>query len=111
MPLQLGDDTAVLTGIIAVEETEPLAAWLRAHGTLRPPARVDLGGCLHLHTAVLQALLAAKVQVSVPPTDPFLQEWVAPLLAPVPIRTGGPASDDDRASTEAAVDNSGEETA
>ena len=111
MPLQLGDGTAVLTGIITIEETEPLAAWLRAHGTVRPPARVDLGGCLHLHTAVLQALLAAKVQVSVPPADPFLQEWVAPLLAPVPIRTGGPAPDDAAEAAGAVFDTVGEEPA
>ncbi|NHC46767.1 hypothetical protein [Motilibacter aurantiacus] len=76
MPLQLGSRTAVLEGVLTVEEAEPLAAWLRE----TPGARVNLRNCTHLHTAGLQALLAARVKVSVPPVDEFLRAWVAPLL-------------------------------
>ncbi|GAA4656996.1 hypothetical protein [Kineococcus glutinatus] len=93
MPLQLGRRTAVLTGALVVEDAEPLATWLRATGE----ARVDLADCEHLHTAVLQALLAARVKVGAPPADAFLRAWVLPLLqahrpAPEPIaRTAGDA--------------------
>ncbi|NHC15281.1 hypothetical protein [Motilibacter deserti] len=76
MPLQLGSRTAVLEGTVTVEEAEPLAAWLRQ--TAGP--RVNLRDCSHLHTAALQALLAARVKVSVLPADAFLRAWVAPLL-------------------------------
>ena len=76
MPLQLGRRTAVLTGTVTVDEAEPLATWLRATGQ----ARVDLAACDHLHTAVLQTLLAARVKVAVEPADEFLRSWVLPLL-------------------------------
>lgn len=76
MPLQLGSHTAVLNGVITVEDAEPLTAWLRA----TPVARVNLRDCTHLHTAALQALLAARVKVSVLPTDVFLRVSVAPTL-------------------------------
>lgn len=87
MPLELGSRTAVLTGILTIDDTETLATWLRTRGTAQTPARVHLGACTHLHTAVLQTLLAARVQISVPPADPFLRTWVAPLLEQVPHRT------------------------
>ncbi|WP_432574009.1 hypothetical protein [Kineococcus sp. SYSU DK005] len=80
MPLHFAEGTAVLTGTVVVDEAEPLAAWLRA--TDAPV--VDLAGCDHLHTAALQALLAAGVKVSAPPADAFLRAWVLPMLVPAP---------------------------
>ncbi len=79
MPLMLGSRTAVLEGAVTVEEAEPLAAWLRETSG----ARVNLRKCTHLHTAVLQSLLASGVKVSIPPADPFLRTWVLPLLGGV----------------------------
>jgi len=87
VPLQLGSRTAVLSGIVTAEETEPLAAWLRAREGAKTPVRVNLATCTELHTAALQALLAARVQLSVHPVDAFLRAWVAPLLDRVPSRT------------------------
>ncbi|WP_337062926.1 hypothetical protein [Kineococcus sp. G2] len=80
MPLHFAEGTAVLTGTVVVDEAEPLAAWLRAADG---PA-VDLAGCEHLHTAALQALLAARVKVAAAPADDFLRAWVLPLLGPAP---------------------------
>ncbi len=84
MPVKLGKRTATLSGTVSVEEAEPLATWLRE--TDRPA--VNLKACAHLHAAALQALLAARVRVSVAPADPFLSTWVLPALqartAPVP---------------------------
>lgn len=76
MPLTTADRTAVLTGAVTVEDAEPLAGWLRA--TVEP--QVDLSGCEHLHTAVLQALMAAGAAVVAEPTDPFLRDVVVPVL-------------------------------
>ena len=98
MPLQLGRRTAVLSGTVTVDEAEPLATWLRSTGE----ARVDLGSCDHLHTAALQALLAAGAKVSVPPADAFLRTWIVPLLG-----SPQPAA----AAAEPGVDDAGAETA
>jgi hypothetical protein len=84
VPLQLGSRTAALAGVVGIDETEPLVAWLRDRGRGRAPVRIHLGACTHLHSAVLQALLAARVQISVPPVDPFLRTWVAPLFEEAP---------------------------
>ncbi len=77
MPLELRDRTAVLTGVVTVDDVEPLVGWLRT----TPRARVGLRGCTHLHTGVLQALLVFRPKVTADPADPFLSAHVAPLLA------------------------------
>jgi hypothetical protein len=76
MPIQLGKRTATLSGAIRIEEVEPLAAWL---GEARRPT-VNLRRCTLMHTAVLQALLAARAVVSVPPADGFLRLWILPMF-------------------------------
>lgn len=78
MPLQLGSRTAVLDGIVTVEDAEPLTAWLR----VTPRPRVNLRDCTHLHTAALQALLVAGARISVPPLDGFLLASAMPSLLP-----------------------------
>jgi hypothetical protein len=76
--------------VVGVDDAEPLARWLRE--TVRP--KVRLAACTHLHTAALQALMAARPTVISAPTEPFLARWVAPLLplpsAP-PSTTGEPS--------------------
>jgi hypothetical protein len=94
VPLQLGSRTAILAGVVTIDDTEALAMWLRTRGRARTPALVNLGAATHLHTAVLQTLMVGRVQVSVPPTDPFLQAWVAPLLASVSVELPGSQADE-----------------
>ncbi|GAA0551300.1 hypothetical protein GCM10010172_36970 [Paractinoplanes ferrugineus] len=77
MPLELGEGTATLIGVVTVDEVEELAGWLRA--TTRP--KVNLRRCNHLHTGAFQALLLFRPKVSAAPTDSFLAERVLPLLA------------------------------
>lgn len=82
MPIRYDPDagaggTARFEGVCAVDEALPLAEWLEEAAE----PRVDLGACTELHTALLQLLLAARPAVAVPPEDPFLRRWVAPLLA------------------------------
>jgi len=88
VPLQLGNRTAILDGIITVEDAEPLTAWLRAN----PAGKVNLRDCTHLHTAALQALLAAAARISVLPTDVFLRTSVAPALERLALRRRSPSS-------------------
>lgn len=77
MPIRFDETTSWLEEVCAVEEAEPLLAWLQGG----PDRRVDLGRCSHLHTAVLQVLLAARPVLAAPPEDGFLARHVAPLLA------------------------------
>jgi hypothetical protein len=76
MPIRFEDRTAVFEGDCSVEEAVFLTEWLEA----TRPALVDLSGCTGLHTALLQALLAADASIAAEPEDPFLRRWVAPLL-------------------------------
>ena len=76
MPLELGETTATLSGVVTVDEVEQLAGWLRA--TARP--RVNLRRCTHLHTAAFQAMVRFRPKVTAAPADAFLAERVLPLL-------------------------------
>jgi hypothetical protein len=76
LPLELGDTTATLIGVITVDEVEELAGWLRA--TAKP--KVNLRRCNHLHTGAFQAMMRFRPKVSAAPTDPFLAGQVLPLL-------------------------------
>jgi hypothetical protein len=76
LPLELHEGIAMLTGVVTVDEVEPLAAWLRA----TPKARVNLRKCTHLHTGALQAFLVFRPKISAAPADAFLAAQVLPLL-------------------------------
>jgi hypothetical protein len=84
MPISMLDGRAVFDGACAVEEAEPLLAWLRQ----TPDATADLGGCGEVHTALVQLLLAARVPVAVPPADGVL----AALFPPAPEAAATPAA-------------------
>jgi hypothetical protein len=79
MALRYADGNVVLSGVVSVEEAEALCGLLCEH----TDAGVDLGACLHLHTAALQVLLCARRKVVAPPEDLFLELFIAPLLAAV----------------------------
>jgi anti-anti-sigma regulatory factor len=76
MPLSFGEYTATLTGVVTVEEAQPLHEWLLT----REDARVDLSGATHIHTAALQVMAVARPRVAAPCHDPFLSAWIEPLL-------------------------------
>ena len=56
MPIDLGENAAVLTGIREVAEAETLLAWLQAY----PQGPVHVSRCEHAHTAVVQVLMAVR---------------------------------------------------
>ena len=78
MPVTVSSGVVLLTGVVRVDDAEPLTRHLREI----PHPKVSLTGCSHLHTAALQALLAARPVVVGAPTEPFLARWIAPLLSP-----------------------------
>ena len=64
--------TIVLAGSCPVEEAEPLLQMLQA----TPTAKLDWTQCRHLHTAVLQVILAARPALVGACGDPWVRQWV-----------------------------------
>ena len=59
---------AALEGVVSVEDAETLAQWL----LMQTVPAVHLGKCEHLHSAVLQVLLALRPKLVAAPADPWL---------------------------------------
>lgn len=66
-----------ISGVIGVEEAEELCQLLAEN----PGAPLNLAECQHLHTAVLQVLMAARCTVAAPPQDPLLRGLIMPALS------------------------------
>lgn len=85
MPLKLATETTppILfgEGIVTIEETDVLLEALKEH----PGLCVDLSGCEHLHTALLQTLRLLKVPIAALPHGNFWKFCLDPCpltLAP-----------------------------
>jgi hypothetical protein len=76
MPLVFAETAVRFEGVCGVEEALPLLEHCRSAAA----PRVDLADCTVLHTALLQALLLVRPQVTAFPTDPFLARWLPPLF-------------------------------
>jgi hypothetical protein len=76
MPLNFAEDMAVADGASIVEDALTLLEFLQSHAT----AKVDLSSCTHLHTAVLQVLLAARPEIVALPREVFLARWLSQVL-------------------------------
>jgi hypothetical protein len=77
MPVNLvGSDAGallVLEGVVTAEETDQFVALLVEY----PDVRLDLSACEHLHTAVLQAILQLRPNISALPADPFWSRCIS----------------------------------
>jgi hypothetical protein len=78
MPLNFTEDTVTADGAAIVEDALTLLEFLQSHAN----AKVDLGSCTHLHTAVLQVLLAATPEIVALPREAFLARWLSQALSP-----------------------------
>lgn len=78
MPFKFSRNQATAGETCSVEDALPLLEFLQSH----PRARIDLGGCVHLHTAVLQVLLAARPQMTARPRDALMADVLARALGP-----------------------------
>lgn len=76
MPIRFTEDTASFEEVCTVEEAETLLQWLQD----RPQGTIKLKECTHVHTAIVQVLLAGRVIVALPPADPDLARWLMPVL-------------------------------
>lgn len=76
MTIQVKGKLVKLLDTCPVEEAETL------HDKLldRPDVKLDLGKCVHLHSAVLQVMLQQPRAVKGVPEDVFLREVVVPRL-------------------------------
>ena len=70
-------NTATADGACTVEDALPLLEFFQVHRA----AKVDLGPCTQMHTAVLQVLLAVRPKIAVLPREAFLARWLVPLFA------------------------------
>jgi hypothetical protein len=64
--------TIVLEGSCPVEDAEPLLQILQG----APQATLDWTTCSHMHTAVLQIILATRPSLIGPCGDPWVARWV-----------------------------------
>lgn len=77
MPIAFNGQVIEMEGACTIEEADALLAFLER----TPGAKVSLRGCEHLHTALLQILVARRVPLTGEVYSPFLWKWIAPLLA------------------------------
>jgi hypothetical protein len=77
MPIEFSDDRALLNGVCCVEEAEGLLSWVLQH----PGAAVDAAACEHLHSAVLQVLMARRPPLAAIPDSGPLAQVLQPLMA------------------------------
>jgi hypothetical protein len=82
MPFKFAKNTITAVESCAVEDALPLLEFLQSHRM----ARVNLGSCIHLHTAVLQVLMAVRPQIVALPKDMLLASWLLQVLGPPRIK-------------------------
>jgi len=68
MPIAVSETIAIFEGVCEIEQAEALLDWL--HKT--PVPLVDLSQCQHMHTAVLQTLLAVRPTILAMSPDPLI---------------------------------------
>jgi hypothetical protein len=74
MSLRREDDgTIVLFGSCPVDEAEPLHRMLLSDRS----AQLDWTQCSHLHSAIVQLVIAAQPTLAGPCGDPFVERWLA----------------------------------
>jgi len=78
MPLNFALDTVTADGPAIVEDALTLLEFLQSHAN----AKIDLSSCTHLHTSVLQVLLAATPEIVALPREDFLARWLPQALPP-----------------------------
>jgi hypothetical protein len=77
MPFRFAKRTVVAEGSCTVEDALPLLEFLQSHRGVK----VDLGPSAHLHTSVVQVLLAARPTIVALPQEAFLARWLSQAFA------------------------------
>lgn len=76
MPILIDRERVTLEGACAVEEALPLLEALQAE----PQREICMARATHVHTAVLQVLMAAQAKITTPPEEAFLSRALEPLM-------------------------------
>ena len=76
MTVRLVDGAIGLEGACHLEDAVALLDLMTAH----PELPIDLHKCTRVHMAVAQILLAGRPTVQRKSKDPFLKDWLLPLL-------------------------------
>jgi hypothetical protein len=90
MTITMSDNVAIFDGTCAVEEAEPLLDWLR----LTAAPQVDLSRCDHVHTSILQTLLALRPVIAAASPDALLVQLLGPAQVLPMMRTLNGAVDE-----------------
>lgn len=76
MSIEYKKTVAIMEGECTVEDAEVLLEWV----LLNPKGKINLKQCEHMHTAVLQVLMAVKPSVSVWPNNDSPAFWLSTVL-------------------------------
>lgn len=68
MPILLKKTVAVMDGICNIEEAENLLEWLLEH----PNGKINLKNCEHMHTSILQVIMASGASISAAPENDII---------------------------------------
>lgn len=82
MSVVLDGNAIVLTGDCGVEEAETLMSLVQGN----PDTPVDVSAAGSVHTALWQVLMALSPSVVGDPRDPFICQWIMPLMRDVDAR-------------------------
>jgi hypothetical protein len=75
MPIRFEASIVYCQGECMVEDALPLLEFLRTHEGVR----IDMEDCTYAHTAVLQALAAATIELKLP-ASPEMARWVGAVM-------------------------------
>jgi hypothetical protein len=78
MPIAVTETIAIFEGVCEIEQAEALLDWLRK----TPAPQIDLSQCEHMHTAVLQTLLAVRPTIVAMPPDPLIARILRETASP-----------------------------
>ena len=73
MAIEFQTDHVQLSGKCRLEDAEHLREWLQQN----PNSALDLSACTHVHTGILQIILAHGRMPSALPTDMVFARWLA----------------------------------
>jgi hypothetical protein len=72
MSIQRRGKILKLTGVIGVEDAEIIYAQFEQQLF----QKIDLSGCEHLHSAILQLVIAFQIPIHKYPSVPMLNDWL-----------------------------------
>lgn len=76
MSVALDGDAIVLSASCGVEEAESLLALVQGN----PGLAVDVAAAESVHTALWQVIFAFSPAIRGEPSDPFIRQWLLPLV-------------------------------